>query len=46
MVRRRTQVAGGESEGTRLRFAGTQAKVGATGLKETTEEDYRGRERG
>ena len=40
------EVAGGESEGTRLCFASTQAKAGATGLNEMIEEDYRGREGG
>lgn len=40
------EVAGSESEGPRLSFASTQAKVGATGLNEMTEGDYRGREGG
>lgn len=46
MVRRRTKAAGGESEGTRFRFASTQVKTGATGLNEMTEEDYTEEEKG
>lgn len=43
---RRKGKSGGESEGTRFRFANTQVKTGATSLNEMTEEDYTEEEKG